>query len=103
LPENAKQKGLLRITGTYEEFMRTAILHNTFTSSRNATAFQPDATAHAGPPPDDVPLASKPGVQSCDRRAQELVWILILFLIFLYVAGSYLFWARVECAWPFRF
>jgi hypothetical protein len=31
---------------------------------------------------------------------QQLIWILILLLLLLYLATSYLCWAKIESAWP---
>jgi hypothetical protein len=35
-----------------------------------------------------------------NRTAQQLAWILIWVLISLYLATSYMLWAKIESAWP---
>jgi len=35
-----------------------------------------------------------------DRFRRELVWLLILIQLLLYLATSYLYWAKTESAWP---
>ena len=34
------------------------------------------------------------------RSVRELVWILISILVLLYLATSYIYWAKIESAWP---
>jgi len=34
------------------------------------------------------------------RLFYQLVWILITLLLLLYLATSYVYWAKIECAWP---
>lgn len=76
--------------------MRTSILHDAFTSTGNAASFRRGGIAQPGWPP-----ASRRGIQDHRRAAQELAWLLIWLLIFFYLAGSYLFWAKAGAAWPF--
>jgi hypothetical protein len=47
--------------------------------------------------------ASSPGEQggqNCDRSVQQLVWVLISILLLLYLAATYVYWAKIESAWP---
>ena len=34
------------------------------------------------------------------RFAQQLIWVLISILILLYLAASYVYWAKTRSAWP---
>jgi hypothetical protein len=101
LPRIAKQKRWLRLNGTYEEFMRTSILHDTFTATGHSASLQSSPIAQAAPVRDD--RVSKAGMQIGKRSALELAWFLIFLLLFVYFAGSYLFWARIESVWPFGY
>jgi hypothetical protein len=50
--------------------------------------------------PANVALASNQRKQSCERLKQELIWVLISILLFLFLVTSYCFWAKLESAWP---
>ena len=43
---------------------------------------------------------SAPNPVSANRAVRELVWILISLLLLLFLATSYIFWAKIESAWP---
>jgi hypothetical protein len=43
---------------------------------------------------------SKQQGPNCNRSLQELVWVLIPILLCLYLATSYVYWAKIESAWP---
>ena len=43
---------------------------------------------------------SKPTRRNYSRAVQQLVWILILILLLLYLATGYVYWAKLESAWP---
>jgi hypothetical protein len=72
------------------------LLHAPSTGISHSASLQSNATAQAGPP-----VASKPRIGNRQRSAQELEWLLIWLLLFIYLAGSYLVWAKIEFAWPF--
>jgi hypothetical protein len=62
---------------------------HTVLSLSNTTAQAPARQGH-------VPWAN----QQNDRTTQQLVWILISLLLLLYLATGYVFWAKIESAWP---
>jgi hypothetical protein len=47
----------------------------------------------------DRVISEQPG-RSCDYSVPELVWVLIWIQILLYLATTYVFWAKIESAWP---
>lgn len=55
----------------------------------------------AGAPHPSGTLATKWQLQNLQPSAQRLVWVLIFLMILSYVAGTFLFWARLEGVWPF--
>jgi hypothetical protein len=59
-----------------------------------------DARADKSLPRHNRTLRSTGGDQNRERPLQELVWILISLLLLLYVAASYVYWAKIESAWP---
>ena len=101
MPRTAKQRRLLRLTRTYEEFMKTSILHDTFDAAGRSASFQSSPIAQASPADDEPALKSR--IRNHQRSALELEWFLIILLLLVYFAGSYLFWARIEFVWPFGY
>ena len=59
-----------------------------------------DDTADEPLPRPNGTSRSKGANQNRERLLQELVWILISLLLLLYVAASYIYWAKIESAWP---
>jgi hypothetical protein len=45
-------------------------------------------------------MASKPPGWTSDRFAQQLIWVLISILLLLYLAATYVYWAKPEFTWP---
>jgi hypothetical protein len=45
-------------------------------------------------------LSSHTPGRHCEQAFQQLVWVLISILILLELATSYLYWAKIESAWP---
>jgi hypothetical protein len=81
--------------------MRTPhILRALFSATGDVDSFRPSG-AQAGRLYDD--LLSKSAIQNHKRSALELEWFLIGLLLLVYLAGSYLFWARIEFVWPFNY
>ena len=35
-----------------------------------------------------------------ERFERQLAWVLISILLLLYLLTSYVYWAKIECAWP---
>ena len=101
LPKDAKQKTSRRRNGNHEEFMSTCILHDAFTSGSRLPSFRPGGTARAGDPHSKAAPASEPGIRDRQWAVRELEWLLIWLQILLYLAGTYLFWAKAGAAWPF--
>jgi hypothetical protein len=77
--------------------MRVSLQHD---ASDPTVSVRHDAVSHATLTHDDMASASKRGKRNSDRPVQELVWILISLLLLLYLATSYVFWAKTEFAWP---
>ena len=36
----------------------------------------------------------------CDRFTRQLAWVLISILFLLYLLTGYVYWAKIESAWP---
>ncbi len=80
--------------------MRASLPHYASNPGGPPVSVRPAAISHAALTHDDMVSASKRGKRNFDRSAQELVWILISLLLLLYLTTSYVFWAKIECAWP---
>jgi hypothetical protein len=80
--------------------MRASILHNSFTATDRSASIQTSTIAQAG---HDDGSVLKSRIRSHQRSALELEWFLIGLLVFVYLAGSYLFWARIKFVWPFGY
>ena len=48
----------------------------------------------------ETALASDQRELSWNTFTRELIWVLISILLFLHLVTSYLFWAKLESAWP---
>jgi len=81
--------------------MNTSILHDAATSTSNLPSFRPSGIARAGGLHSEPAPASEPGIRDRERRVREVEWLLIWLQILLYLAGTYLFWAKAGAAWPF--
>ena len=45
-------------------------------------------------------LTSKSRDQTFSRFMGQLAWVLVYILLLLYLATSYVYWAKIESAWP---
>jgi hypothetical protein len=61
---------------------------------------QGGVVAHSSFIRDDASPASESFETNHSRSLQELAWLLISILLSLYLATSYVFWAKTESAWP---
>jgi hypothetical protein len=80
--------------------MRASHQRGTSYPSGHIVPFRGDAIARAHLTQNDVGSALKPGNRNYSRPLQQLAWILISLLLLLYLATSYVFWAKIESAWP---
>jgi hypothetical protein len=80
--------------------MRAFHQRDTSAPSGHILSFRGDAIGRAPLTQNDVASALKPGNRNYSRPLQELAWILISLLLLLYLATSYVFWAKIESAWP---
>jgi hypothetical protein len=84
----------------YEVLMRASHQGYTHNPIGHNISIQGDAIAEARLTQGRTSSASKHGGGSYSHSLQELVWILISLLLLLYLATSYVFWAKTESAWP---
>ena len=78
--------------------MRTVVHSNAF--NPKVGTFYPIAESSRGTVTHDQDSASDREERAAHRAFCQLVWVLIALWLLLYLGTSYLFWAKIESAWP---
>ena len=93
MANTAKHKGIARFTSNH---MNAALQGSAHPIGGNAILGLDRVARERA----NVVLASSQRQQSSVRLKQQLIWVLISILLFLFLVTSYCFWAKLASAWP---
>lgn len=93
-----KQSKSIGFAKAYWVLMRTVVHSHAF--NPKVETFYPIAESSKGLVTHDQDSASDREERALHRAFCQLVWVLIALLLLLYLGTSYLFWAKIESAWP---